>query len=199
MTKFRTILYFNSIKVRLELDVPPLFPVVLNVFQFHKGTIRTNGRIREDRQILQFQFHKGTIRTEWWLYWLNAFSYFNSIKVRLEPQGRWTRLTRNSFQFHKGTIRTPKGGQALTTWVLFQFHKGTIRTVLGLVVLLASLTYFNSIKVRLEQLKSDEVALLTEFQFHKGTIRTQRWPDLQGQKNSFQFHKGTIRTILWQM
>ena len=32
-------------------------------FQFHKGTIRTNGRIREDRQILQFQFHKGTIRT----------------------------------------------------------------------------------------------------------------------------------------
>ena len=33
-------------------------------FQFHKGTIRTNGRGLQGYRAYQFQFHKGTIRTK---------------------------------------------------------------------------------------------------------------------------------------
>ena len=81
--------------------------------------------------------------------------YFNSIKVRLEHtlSGRGRRTT-EQFQFHKGTIRT----MCLSTKIIskklfqFQFHKGTIRTqCFGNLSLKVS--YFNSIKVRLERIK----------------------------------------------
>ena len=51
---------------------------------------------------------------------------------------------------------------------LFQFHKGTIRTRACV-----TLTYFNSIKVRLEQAGALSLVVLFLFQFHKGTIRTE--------------------------
>ena len=55
-------IYFNSIKVRLELRDFMIAMMVL-LFQFHKGTIRTY-RWRIPMIIyLLFQFHKGTIRT----------------------------------------------------------------------------------------------------------------------------------------
>ena len=54
----------------------------------------------------------------------------------------------------------------------FQFHKGTIRTVYRCVEVISD-SDFNSIKVRLEQLKVFAAdASKLEFQFHKGTIRT---------------------------
>ena len=53
-------------------------------FQFHKGTIRTLGRIDFASRSLIFQFHKGTIRTEEDNARANIASNFNSIKVRLE-------------------------------------------------------------------------------------------------------------------
>ena len=55
----------------------------------------------------------------------------------------------------------------------FQFHKGTIRTIQNTIHIFQLISNFNSIKVRLEQLKATgkkEGAIL--FQFHKGTIRT---------------------------
>ena len=53
------------------------------IFQFHKGTIRTE---YEDRKAdtPQFQFHKGTIRTTMTVKQESTISYFNSIKVQLE-------------------------------------------------------------------------------------------------------------------
>ena len=57
----RVLIDFNSIKVRLELSFLIADDIVL-VFQFHKGTIRTN-------------YHR----------LIELYStYFNSIKVRLE-------------------------------------------------------------------------------------------------------------------
>ena len=53
----------------------------------------------------------------------------------------------------------------------FQFHKGTIRTYCS-VRTLEDIYNFNSIKVRLEQLKKLLPSLRQKFQFHKGTIRT---------------------------
>ena len=55
--------------------------------------------------------------------------------------------------------------------------------------------YFNSIKVRLEQLQFFVVASYKQFQFHKGTIRTVVSVDTTIIHHEFQFHKGTIRTF----
>ena len=75
---------------------------------------------------------------------------FNSIKVRLEPLTEVLRYFRDKFQFHKGTIRTPYSYRVLSV-----------------------LSYFNSIKVRLELPVHTSLLLTTlVFQFHKGTIRT---------------------------
>ena len=54
--------YFNSIKVRLEPASPPVCDP-LSSFQFHKGTIRTQGHHKQAGDESKFQFHKGTIRT----------------------------------------------------------------------------------------------------------------------------------------
>ena len=76
------------------------------IFQFHKGTIKTCGRYRNEHNQADF----------------------NSIKVRLKHAVNAGSNAVRAFQFHKGTIKTciilgirliPK----------FQFHKGTIKTV----------------------------------------------------------------------
>ena len=120
---------------------------------------------------LLFQFHKGTIRTNLKSVTLSHLSNFNSIKVRLEHSTDWIYEAVLLFQFHKGTIRT--FGHKYTNYYLikfqfhkgtirtcsrtaffkpsyeFQFHKGTIRTKQNWYWWLVS-NYFNSIKVRLE-------------------------------------------------
>ena len=54
--------------------------------------------------------------------------------------------------------------------------------------------YFNSIKVQLEQPKTDARTSVFIFQFHKGTIRTPDTLPFRLLPLIFQFHKGTIRT-----
>ena len=98
--------HFNSIKVRLELSEIQS-RIMLNEFQFHKGTIRTLLSWFSFEVLCLFQFHKGTIRT-----WkrlrspLLVCTYFNSIKVRLELFVVIINVRFKLFQFHKGTIRT---------------------------------------------------------------------------------------------
>ena len=61
--------------------------------------------------------------------------------------------------------------------------------------MVAYLSDFNSIKVRLERILDMTVkSTLPEFQFHKGTIRTLSCYHLDRITSRFQFHKGTIRT-----
>ena len=55
--------HFNSIKVRLKLDVLLAHPMSTALFQFHKGTIKTIDINPQVNQNLAFQFHKGTIKT----------------------------------------------------------------------------------------------------------------------------------------
>ena len=75
--------HFNSIKVQLELLGRCLEPLP-SEFQFHKGTIRTHYRYREQSENINF----------------------NSIKVQLERPCRHYHRRVLPFQFHKGTIRT---------------------------------------------------------------------------------------------
>ena len=59
----------------------------VELFQFHKGTIKTLGLSSQRHCRVIFQFHKGTIKTD----------------VRTKSL-----YTARGFQFHKGTIKTPK-------------------------------------------------------------------------------------------
>ena len=74
---------FNSIKVRLEHVWRVPHAVRLQQFQFHKGTIRTVDEYYSSFAP-KFQFHKGTIRTVSIFFSYHGNLYFNSIKVRLE-------------------------------------------------------------------------------------------------------------------
>ena len=59
--------------------------------------------------LVLFQFHKGTIRTELQVLNLVSLLHFNSIKVQLEPiKSVMTITCTDRFQFHKGTIRTSR-------------------------------------------------------------------------------------------
>ena len=99
-------------------------------------------------------------------------SYFNSIKVQLEPQvDALLRVVGLEFQFHKGTIRTLLCPNPDGYCLQFQFHKGTIRTPYPCIPS-STPPYFNSIKVQLEPDDCRIVQFLQLFQFHKGTIRT---------------------------
>ena len=62
---------------------------------------------RQWNQFIVFQFHKGTIKTEREESSLSSIRNFNSIKVRLKPiwKFRFFDVCR-LFQFHKGTIKT---------------------------------------------------------------------------------------------
>ena len=75
---------FNSIKVRLELSYTVASGATAQIFQFHKGTIRTAGLYAVQSAVPTFQFHKGTIRTHILPSYTELDANFNSIKVRLE-------------------------------------------------------------------------------------------------------------------
>ena len=78
-----SMLYFNSIKVRLKPKFDG-YNYVDNEFQFHKGTIKT--------------YLHDTLSTR--------VRYFNSIKVRLKLIMMSSNFLQTIFQFHKGTIKT---------------------------------------------------------------------------------------------
>ena len=61
--KFIKVTNFNSIKVRLEHHLGGRVSAESDLFQFHKGTIRTNTMANFPDTVQLFQFHKGTIRT----------------------------------------------------------------------------------------------------------------------------------------
>ena len=63
LTILRLASHFNSIKVRLKLEVGSQFSVTDAEFQFHKGTIKTINPYFALGNIQRFQFHKGTIKT----------------------------------------------------------------------------------------------------------------------------------------
>ena len=66
------------------MDSFDMFIFNLNIFQFHKGTIKTQTRNGDK----------------------NYHPYFNSIKVRLKRLKVKRQTVKTTFQFHKGTIKT---------------------------------------------------------------------------------------------
>ena len=99
-------------------------------------------------------------------------SYFNSIKVRLNPKSSHGRTEKRTlFQFHKGTIkpRWTDGTDALTP----NFNSIKVRLNQVIVNMLYYWYHnFNSIKVRLNLKQAGiNAAFVNGFQFHKGTIK----------------------------
>ena len=99
------LLYFNSIKVRLELIILLLFCHALNNFNSIKVRLEHIKAIGIG-DLSAFQFHKGAIRTMICSVIIPTLCYFNSIKVRLEQQKYLQPQQYDIFQFHKGAIRT---------------------------------------------------------------------------------------------
>ena len=98
--------------------------------------------------------------------------YFNSIKVRLEPNTSLRLRKISSFQFHKGTIRTTGTSAPLALVGNFNSIKVRLERSVSILPLLCFYN-FNSIKVRLEQgAQVPDASISSTFQFHKGTIRT---------------------------
>ena len=121
--------YFNSIKVQLELSAAGSTLGATYKFQFHKGTIRTwSGTVNDDK-LLIFQFHKGTIRTGGAPFRLSkCTAYFNSIKVQLE---RTYTILLNRYFIYFNSIKVQLERtlcRQFNQFIVFQFHKGTIRT-----------------------------------------------------------------------
>ena len=143
------LLYFNSIKVRLERTCPCTMLIRLKNFNSIKVRLEPISGV-QSLNAFEFQFHKGTIRT--------AIDLVLLVFMMI-------------FQFHKGTIRTKEVRRKTRRRRIFQFHKGTIRTLLPCRLMII-VVYFNSIKVRLEQQIPKATTLIVGFQFHKGTIRT---------------------------
>ena len=129
------IVYFNSIKVRLE-------PLTYDVADASTA----------------FQFHKGAIRTIMRIFICSSQINFNSIKVRLELKKQIQRYEDEIFQFHKGAIRTNTRYQLFVPSIIFQFHKGAIRTYYNVYDYFC-FANFNSIKVRLELCTRNELLL----------------------------------------
>ena len=73
---------FHKGTIRTQLEFPT--PEFDAMFQFHKGTIRTGQTPQVASAPAEFQFHKGTIRTTDHTDGNRTYRSFNSIKVRLE-------------------------------------------------------------------------------------------------------------------
>ena len=104
--------------------------IFYRAFQFHKGTIKTSLSRLIGIIIPLFQFHKGTIKTvgDYGAY-ITPHGGFNSIKVRLKRRYPTILLPSHIlFQFHKGTIKTQISTMLYISCITFQFHKGTIKT-----------------------------------------------------------------------
>ena len=100
------LLYFNSIKVRLEHlgQIPPL----PHPYNFNSIKVRLELNIPLIAEIFAMNF--------------------NSIKVRLELCSVIGEGSTAKFQFHKGAIRTVINLAIEYCIDQFQFHKGAIRT-----------------------------------------------------------------------
>ena len=123
---FRSVSYFNSIKVRLERIFWESISRSKSYFNSIKVRLEHEQGQRSGWRLV-FQFHKGAIRTSFPPPKYRLPLNFNSIKVRLELTLCHLRLELQKFQFHKGAIRT----LLISIPSVFLFH-------------------FNSIKVRLE-------------------------------------------------
>ena len=76
---------------------------------------------------------------------------------------------------------------------IFQFHKGAIRTRVDLVTA-QNQSYFNSIKVRLELVRTCSMIFVRNFNSIKVRLELAAGLRRFGRGFLFQFHKGAIRT-----
>ena len=97
--------YFNSIKVRLKHFISDYLPKVNFNFNSIKVRLKQHTCISPRHRTL-FQFHKGTIKTNYEKNLSIRQTNFNSIKVRLKQGINNATQTFIAFQFHKGTIKT---------------------------------------------------------------------------------------------
>ena len=121
-------LYFNSIKVRLERSSESAF-VFIASFQFHKGAIRTITQLILGISYSHFNSIKVRLERIFTTIEPTQRSHFNSIKVRLEPNDFiCPTCKRPHFNSIKVRLERKGSGRVFQPITSFQFHKGAIRT-----------------------------------------------------------------------
>ena len=79
---------------------------LLDIFQFHYGTIKSSSSTISYSQRSKFQFHYGTIKSIRGIYVLAYVRDFNSTMVRLKAGSGYYPACSPLFQFHYGTIKS---------------------------------------------------------------------------------------------
>ena len=163
------------------------------LFQFHKGTIKTESADTCEQVEADFNSIKVRLKLQTNDSQHSTHADFNSIKVRLKPNLlHIVLLVMNNFNSIKVRLKLTFDTREHGI-IIFQFHKGTIKTpCVGYLIdhpdnfnsikvrlKLNSLHYdseakrnFNSIKVRLKLYYTNVFLIIPKFQFHKGTIKT---------------------------
>ena len=83
LVSIRILHYFNSIKVRLKLNIEKAHVTKRQYFNSIKVRLKLSSE-KICNYEHQFQFHKGTIKTLLKRLFIKHYLYFNSIKVRLK-------------------------------------------------------------------------------------------------------------------
>ena len=119
--------YFNSTMVRLKVRCTAC--LFVRGFYFNSTMVRLKGTTRAGRlAYTKFQFHYGTIKSNGNLRIRLPLTYFNSTMVRLKDEKGYIFVTLTiKFQFHYGTIKSNKSASTSAKFWLFQFHYGTIK------------------------------------------------------------------------
>ena len=140
--------YFNPIKVRLK-QIPDIVLYHILLFQFHKGTLKTQHSLSVLAVVLNFNSIKVRLKLPIHRGFAGDFANFNSIKVRLKLDYP-AELVVLALHFNSIKVRLKLAAKSILAHRLaFQFHKGTIKTCCCCYVEFSSFN-FNSIKVRLK-------------------------------------------------
>ena len=78
----------------------------IRIFQFHKGTIKTDQQDELNLVFYYFNSIKVRLKLKPLAMSYDTFDDFNSIKVRLKRLAYEINMFYRKFQFHKGTIKT---------------------------------------------------------------------------------------------
>ena len=123
--------------------------VIGNLFQFHKGAIRTYADLFVKLRKQNFNSIKVRLERSLGYTTTAVLLYFNSIKVRLEHASA-SSLASSIVYFNSIKVRLELNFGCIEFRLrLFQFHKGAIRTTDSNPYFFTFID-FNSIKVRLE-------------------------------------------------
>ena len=95
---------FNSTMVRLKV-VAIISSIIVAIFQFHYGSVKSAGDAILSLRYWRFQFHYGSVKRHLCANTAPADFNFNSTMVRLKETWKSRCVNVTEFQFHYGSVK----------------------------------------------------------------------------------------------